>query len=437
FLKWTLDRARHLPANLLLPLGQSVSVITGCRGWRTVWKAQIPEASDPVYRAAGQLLRRRVAIPDVAGERLFSNASRPKPGPDLLWFYGGDPDKHGASECSYGSGGTGSLKVTAARQGTGYVSAFVSVSKQPLFGNLPTPANAFLYDLMPSTIQIVRRKDAGPGMPPGLDAILVVTSQVDSAKAFHVDQFGGGIKQTADMKKGDWALPTAAKPAATDITGLTVDMPLGTFETKVHKKLPDAVRFTTKVPGKGMLGHAVGFYDVATREMMIGIYADNVDGKPMTAIMRKIPASEVPPEALKQTFVAKYGRHYRTDGDNHWIWGGLPASEDNMDVCGGVTIMSPPDTGKAAELVAEHPKQLPVGASIAQPYAWTQLGWPKDRRAMDTTVDIARCGPVVSAQIYRTKDNLEIITWLTDRTLAGKYDAMPKAIPKMTEKIKL
>ena len=208
-------------------------------------------------------------------------------------------------------------------------------------------------------------------------------------------------------------------------------MPLAEFVSAARERMSTAASYKTAVPGKGIFGYAKGFVEPDTGEMLTAIYANHVKDKPVIALMRRLEldATEVSLAGLKVSLKEKYGSEVHEEEAGEWYWGALPVEEDAYGYCGGPSVLGRPDRQAIPEMEAENVKASGQGVPIRNNTYWSEFGWPSDfdHQRAGRIPDVKQCTKLVAVKVHQTGRKLLFVTWLFDRALAEKLDALPRA----------
>jgi hypothetical protein len=434
FKEWMLARAEALPDTVLLPIGGQPHPMSGCRGLSLTNRAQI-KMNEPFLQANLPAL----LAPDIELSEKTRNlygTGRPSAGPDGVLYWEGGGRNGGALSCGYVSSSLRSLERGIRPQEASFVSAVIAVRDQPAVSPISELPSSFLYRLSVDDLRLMPAVALGDA-PEGLAGLVVLKTEVLSATAYRTQQPGGGYTAVGQIEAGDWDPLVATAPANQDILGLTLEMPLSEFEVAARERIPSAVAFGTAVPGQGMFGHAMAMIDPETDESLTAIYADHVEGKPVMAIKRRIvfDAADYTIEGLKLAFAEKYGPNYREEGDSYLYWGVLPPEADTYGYCGTPWIYTP-NHSAMPELDRIAPEDEGEGdqAPIRSDSILRGAGWPDefDHGRAGVIPDITQCAPLVAVQMLQSGRKLFVETWLFDRALAERLDAVPRAATEMT-----
>lgn len=432
FREWTLARAGMLPDRLLLPVGGRHGIQahpeTACLPMQQMLRRN--NSGHFMMTQAAAILGDESAFAD---DELDLTAPRASIGPDRVWSYNGGPD-YATANCA----GGGDLPVSGPeakemRRG-GYVGVLVHVPAQPVLGRQAemereATGGSVNVRVAGAASYILKREDARlvdvsalPKRPEALVSVLVLRGGAIEARTYGDGNYTGPANAVLDSYGPEqWTASAVVPPAATDLLGMSLGIPLASFQEQVAQRLPSGQDYVTKIPGEGLFGHAHFRHDPATGEAIGAVYAAHAEGDPVVALMRwlELPLAEgATPEALEATLVQKYGPVQGKRGDGYWVWGALPSDLDHRGFCGGDSTFN-----RRSEQV---PTLAPAeGESRGEP-GWTQLGWPqtvKEGGGPWLIPDAADCGPVVTAWATKSGDRLVAQIWLMDRKLAGDLAA--------------
>lgn len=425
FRDWTLARAGALPQTILMHAGAIPQTAPDCRGWQEATAPQLAMNGDALMAMATSATG--ITLRDPAQQM---NVNTRLPGPDRVWMT--DPG-HRTGNCAYPSRRDDRGAAPPAQAGR--IAGLIAIPAQP-WERSEALRHVSLYRLDRQEMRIERPSEALAAERPYLRGVLVASAAVREMVGYA--QEGGSrnrLKLAGRITPEDWTPGTATPPAATDILGMTLDMPLAEFEAAALAHLgADAVRFETVQPGRGLYGHATGFIAPESGEAMAAIHAPHAEGQPVTAIMRRVvlPAGAATMETLKASLSGKYGPLSRDAGEGTWFWGTLPARDDGYGFCGGEqTLQRSPGTGEAPVLEAREPGGLVQGSHYTQPGFWVGLGWPRELQERPGGFpDPAQCGPVVGVIAHQVdRGAIEMKMWLTDRKRVGELATAPPPAP--------
>lgn len=437
FREWTLARAAMLPDHLLLPVSDirerhQAHPATACLPMQEVLRRNSP--SHFMISQAATILGDEAAISDTP---LNLTAPRASVGPDRVWTYADDRD-YAAASCARPKLPVSGAQAKELRDG-GFVGVLVHVPSQPILGRqaeMEQRPNGGSVDVrvVGAASYVLKREEARlvdvsalPDRPEMMASVLVLRGSAIEARTYGDGSFSGPADEVLDRYGPEqWGAAAVTAPAATDLLGMTLGMPLAAFQEQVAQRLPAGQDHLTKIPGEGLFGHARFRHDPATGEVIGAVYAPDAEGNPVIALMRWLELPLVggaSPEALEASLVQKYGPVQERQGEGDWIWGALPRDLDYYGFCGG---------GSTFKRLAEQvPTLEPAEGQSRGAPGWMQSGWPATvtRSGGPFPVpDPDECGPVVTAWARKSAETLVAQIWLMDRSLAGELaEAAPSA----------
>ncbi|NWO04735.1 MAG: hypothetical protein HLX50_03240 [Alteromonadaceae bacterium] len=431
FRAWTLARAKALPNTLLLPGSGDPNPISGCGGLRVLRQPDVDMNRPFLQTNLPKILGPDVTLTQDLGRRFTSGRS--KAGPDIVWHWKGNGNTGTALDCRYISSALPTLDKGIRPDNSPYVSTLVVVRDQPSIGGVNEIPDSFIYTLSLDDLRFVPSSSLNKP-PEGLIGFVVLTSRVEAAEAFRQERFGGGgYKSVGRIKAGDWDAIVATPPKSLDILGIALEVPLADFESAMRDRMPSAIRYSTAVPGKGIFGYAQALVDADTGEAVTAIYADHIDGKPLVALNRRLElnASETSAESLKLALEEKYGTDYREENGTHFYWGALPETEDRLGYCGGYPTLNSRDDDSIPyfELLTDEAQGAQRSHQIRA--FLSGFGWPsafKANPAYDVP-DIGQCTTLIAVTLTQSGPRLYFSTWLFNRSLAERMDAVPRPGP--------
>lgn len=426
FKAWTRARVAALPEILLLPIGNQHPE-TACRGFHAVSVPQLDSAR-PYYTAdLPGFLQPGQVIPSTS-HNLYSSG-RARAGDDRIWFWEGTGKSTGPLSCQYISRGKRGIDPGLMPEDAGHIATTVIVRAQPDIGDVQEFPDSYTYRVSPDLVRFVPASELSAPQA-GLAGMIVMQADVLGAVGYRSDRFGKGAKIVASIAPEDWA-PLVAKPAAsTDVLGLMLETPRDAFSDALRELRPDAAFYETETPGIGTYSHAVAVHDPQSAETIVGIYADHVPDKPIMAISRRIEldAGAVSMEALQASVIEKYGHDFVTQGESHWFWGLLPASEDSSGYCGDSRIFRLYEQAGVPTMITNDTALYTDTPPITGTQFWSEHGWPIEFQGNPNQrlPAVEQCGPVVAVRAFVNGRTLVAVTWLFDRQVEARATEVPK-----------
>lgn len=427
FRAWTEGRVANLPATMILPLAEDARAHpqTGCSGL-----GQLDGSNGRIGLSAGfgALFGERAGALGAGGRLVALQSSDvPRPGGDTAFALVGRPTHEGLSpriRCD-GHARIGGGDTT----GMPYADLAILARGMPVFGPLPdrfAAANVRLEDVSLRPVPLVRQPNDGAG----LTGAVVVEGTVTGVEIWTAPSFRAEATQTVSLTPQDWNAALGQPPEATDIVGLTLEMPLADYLERVAERMPAARRYEGGSTGT-LYGRGVALVDPESRETFVAVPATDAADAPLLAIGRSLwlPPAGVPRAALRGSLVEKYGDPAREMDDDQsavLVWGVPDRSVDRRAICGGASKFRN----------GARPDFAPADAELP-PLFWDWMGWPEESTRDDGSNALDRCGPVVTAQVRETDEATILSVWVHDEARARHLHEEATATPRPAPDIEL